>query len=142
MEALFLGMGKTAIAPDELVTEVSLPHPAGTFQAYSKFGSRGANVIAVVNVALCLWLDGRKISRARVAYGSVAPKPFRAEAVEQFLTGRELSEALATESREAVKAAIAPIDDVRGSKHHKTRLAVNATEDALLRAFAERSNHG
>ena len=137
VEDVFLGFGKTVVAPDELITQLSLPRRKGFFQAFAKFGSRGANVISVVNMALCLELSAGRIASARVAYGSVAPKPHRALKVEQYLTGQLLSPALIAGSREAVLSDIAPIDDVRGSKRHKQRLAVNATQDALSRALSE-----
>ncbi|MHB8873369.1 MAG: FAD binding domain-containing protein [Myxococcaceae bacterium] len=137
VEDLFLGFGKTVLAADELVTSLELPRRKGCFQAFAKFGSRGANVIAVVNMAMCLELEGGRIKLARVAYGSVAPKPHRATKVEQFLTGQVLSEELIAAAKEAVLSDIAPIDDVRGSKRHKQRLAVNATQDALTRALSE-----
>ncbi|MBI3186115.1 MAG: xanthine dehydrogenase family protein subunit M [Myxococcales bacterium] len=135
IEEAFLGFGKTTVRPEELITEVALPRRRACFQAFAKFGSRGANVIAVVNLAMCLEVDGERIASARVAYGSVAPKPLRARAVERFLAGQRLTEELAREVKEAVLSDISPIDDVRGSRRYKQRLAVNATEDALLRAL-------
>jgi CO/xanthine dehydrogenase FAD-binding subunit len=137
LEDVFLGFGKTALRPDELVTELSVPRRAHCFQAYSKFGSRGANVIAVVNMAMCLELDGARITGARVCYGSVAPKTLRTPGVEAFLTGKTLSEALAQDVEPVIRAEISPIDDVRGSKRYKQRMAINATQDALLRALSQ-----
>ena len=137
VEDVFLGFGKTVLAPDELITQLSLPRRKGTFQAFAKFGSRGANVISVVNMAMCLELAAGRVTSARVAYGSVAPKPHRALKVEQYLQGQLLSEALVAGAKEAVLSDVAPIDDVRGSKRHKQRLAVNATQDALTRALAQ-----
>lgn len=136
LEDVFLGMGKTSIAPDELIIEITLPRRAAWFQAFAKFGSRNANVIAVVNMALALDLDGTRIRRARAAYGSVAPKTLRALPVEQFLEGRELDDATIRGVAEAVQQAISPIDDVRGSARYKRKLAVNATQDALSAARA------
>jgi len=135
VEEVLLGFGKTAIAPDELVTEVTVPRRASWFQAFAKFGSRGANVIAVVNMAMALDLDGRRIRRARVAYGSVAPRTLRAPEVEAYLSGRELDGAAIRGVAEVVQASISPIDDVRGSARYKRRLAVNATQDALAAAL-------
>ena len=137
LEDVFQGFGKTQVRPDELISEIFVPRRKKCFQAYSKFGSRGANVIAVVNTAICLKLSGDTIEEARVAYGSVMPKPYRARKVEDFLTGKALSEKLATEVEEAVRADISPIDDVRGSKRYKTRLTVNATQDALAAALVK-----
>lgn len=137
LEDVFLGFGRTVLRPNELVTEVSVPRRADCFQAFAKFGSRGANVIAVVNMAMRLKLDGAKVTEARVAYGSVAPRTLRAKGVEAFLTGKTLSEKLAEEAEAVVRSEISPIDDVRGSKRYKERLAVNATQDALLKALSQ-----
>lgn len=137
LEDVFLGFGKTAVQPDELITEVFVPRRRRCFQAFAKFGSRSANVIAVVNMAMCLSLEGDRIADARVAYGSVAPKPLRATQVERYLRGQSLTDGLISNVREAVLADIAPIDDVRGSKRYKQHLAVNATEDALVRARSQ-----
>jgi carbon-monoxide dehydrogenase medium subunit len=135
LEDMFVGFGKTQVKPDELITEVFLPRHPSTFQAFAKFGSRGANVIAVVNMAMCLTFEGERIKSARVAYGSVAPKTHRALKVEQFLAGATLSEKLVQQAKEAVLSDVSPIDDVRGSKRYKQMLAVNATQDALLKAL-------
>jgi CO/xanthine dehydrogenase FAD-binding subunit len=137
LEDVFQGFGRTVLRPDELVTGLSLPRRRDHFQAFAKFGSRGANVIAVVNLALCLKLDGDRIAEARVAYGSVAPRTLRPTGLEQFLQGKRLSEALAEEVEAVVRSEISPIDDVRGSRRYKERLAVNATQDALVRALSQ-----
>lgn len=137
LEEVFLGFGKTAVAPDELITEIFVPRRRHHFQAFAKFGSRGANVISVVNMAMCLELRDGQIASARVAYGSVAPKTIRAPQVERLLTGRMLEERLIDEVAEAVLADVSPIDDVRGSKRYKQKLAIHSTQDALSQALAE-----
>jgi carbon-monoxide dehydrogenase medium subunit len=136
VEDLFLGMGKTAVAPDELITVIRIPRRKGYFQAFAKFGSRSANIISVVNAALCLKLEDDRIAEARVAYGSVAPKPLRAAQVEAALLGRTLNEALVDEMAAIVPLDAKPIDDVRGTRRYKLHLAVTATQDALSRALA------
>jgi CO/xanthine dehydrogenase FAD-binding subunit len=137
LEDLFVGPGKSKMEPGEIITEVRAPRRAGTFQAFAKFGNRSANVIAIINMAMCLRLDGRRIAEARVAYGSCAPVPLRARAVEAMLTGQTLDGGLVGAVGEAVRKDIKPISDVRGSKEYKELLAVNATEDALAGALAE-----
>jgi xanthine dehydrogenase FAD-binding subunit len=137
LEEVFQGFGKTAIRPDELLTDVFVPRRKECFQAYAKFGNRGANVIAIINMAMCLELEGDTIEAARLAYGSVAPKPYRALKVEEALAGQRLTEALVGAVEAAVRADVTPIDDVRGSKRYKLRLAINATQDALTRALKQ-----
>jgi carbon-monoxide dehydrogenase medium subunit len=131
LEELFLGFGKTTIAADELVTELVVPRRADCFQAFAKFGSRGANVIAVVNMAMCLKLNGAHVERARIAYGSVAPKTLRATAVESFLEGRELNGETLKGVSSAVLSAIAPIDDVRGSAAYRVEAALTLVRRGL-----------
>lgn len=137
LEDVFLGLGKTVLRADELITEIAVPRRRSCFQSFAKFGSRSANVISVINVAICLRLEDGQIAEARVAYGCVAPKPIRGARVEQFLLNRTVSEQLVREVADVVLADISPIDDVRGSRGYKQRLAVNATQDALSRALEE-----
>jgi len=136
LEEVFVGPGRTRVEADEIITEIRVPRRVGTFQAFAKFGNRGANVIAIINMAMCLELDGKRIVEARVVYGSCAPVPLRATAVENMLRGQSLDEKLVQAVGEAVRKDIKPISDVRGSRAYKELLAVNATEDALLSAAA------
>ncbi len=135
LESVFKGPGQTVLATDELLTSVALPIGRFGFQEFRKFGNRGANVIAIVNAAVALSLESDRILEARVAYGCCAPVPLRAASVERALAGQRLSESLIAGIRAAVLADIKPIDDVRGSRRYKERLAVGATEDALRRAL-------
>ena len=137
LEDVFAGFGRTVLRADELITEVQLPRRKDWFQAFTKFGSRGANVIAVVNLAMYLELDGARVAQARLAYGSVAPRTHRATRVEAFLEGQQLTERLVDEVAAVVRSDISPIDDVRGSRRHKERLAVHATQDGLERALGQ-----
>jgi carbon-monoxide dehydrogenase medium subunit len=134
LEDVFLGFGKTALAPDELITEIFLPRRKKCFQRYAKFGNRNANVIAVINLALCMKLSGDVIDEIRVCYGSVAPKPYRAVQVENYLTGQRLTPEVVEEIEDVVREELKPIDDVRGSKRYKLRLAINAMQDSLMAA--------
>jgi CO/xanthine dehydrogenase FAD-binding subunit len=137
VEELFAGPGRTRLEPGELVTSVRVPRRRFGFQHFVKFGNRGANVIAIVNASLALALDGETIREARAAYGCCAPVPLRAASVERALAGRRLDESLIAGIAQAVRQDVRPIDDVRGSRRYKERLAINATEDALARALSQ-----
>jgi CO/xanthine dehydrogenase FAD-binding subunit len=136
LEELFTGPGATCIGPDELLASLEVPRPPGRFQAFAKFGSRSANVVAAVNMAMSLDLDAGRIRSARVAFGCCAPVPLRARGVEALLAGRVLDRSLIQAVREVVLAEIRPVDDVRGSRRYKELLAVHAAEDALEEAMA------
>jgi CO/xanthine dehydrogenase FAD-binding subunit len=141
LEQFFLGFGKTALRPDELITGLRIPASGGpSFQRFFKFGNRRANVIAIVNAAVCLSLEPgrqRRIARARVAFGSVAPRPIRATTVEAALIGQTLDARLIEACARAVLDDISPIDDVRASKRFRQHLAVSAVRQALRELLDE-----
>ena len=80
------GPFSTALAPDEILTEIRLPvWPGG--HAFVEFSRIHAN-FAVVGVAALVDLDdGGRIRRAALALTGVAPTAIRATAAERVLTG-------------------------------------------------------
>ncbi|MBI5364017.1 MAG: xanthine dehydrogenase family protein subunit M [Planctomycetes bacterium] len=72
----------------EVLTKVLVPAPeAGLSSTYLKFRERGSYDFALASVALCLWRDGARIRKARVALGGVAPVPWRSFPTEKALEG-------------------------------------------------------
>ncbi len=70
-----------ALARGELVTAVLLPPPVAGAQVYRKVRDRASYAFALVSVAAVLPRDGP----VRVAFGGVAPRPWRVEAAEPAL---------------------------------------------------------
>ncbi len=70
-----------ALGHGELVTAVLLPPPVGGVQVYRKLRDRASYAFALVSVAAILQRDGS----GRVAFGGMAPKPWRVEAAEASL---------------------------------------------------------
>lgn len=131
VEDLFIGPGKTRLAPEELIATVCVPCGRPRFQAFAKFGNRSANVIAAVNMALCLRVEGGCVEEARIAFGCCGPTPRRALGLERHLVGKALDETLIGTVAAVLQGELEPIDDVRGSRRYKELLAIHATEDAL-----------
>ncbi len=69
---------ETALAPGELITAVTLPRPIGGTHVYHKVRDRSSYAFALVSVAAVIQKDGS----GRVAFGGVAPKPWRVESAE------------------------------------------------------------
>jgi xanthine dehydrogenase YagS FAD-binding subunit len=67
-----------ALLSGELITHVILPRPIGGRHLYHKVRDRASYAFALVSVAAVVGQDGS----ARVAFGGVAPKPWRVEAAE------------------------------------------------------------
>ncbi|MGM9480769.1 FAD binding domain-containing protein [Roseateles sp. NT4] len=70
------------LAHGELITSVLLPPPLGGVQTYRKVRDRASYAFALVSVAAIVPRDGA----TRVAFGGVAPKPWRVEAAEAQLS--------------------------------------------------------
>ena len=140
-EEFFLGVRRTALQPDEMLVSIQFPalraNERGTFL---KLGLRQAQAIAVVNVAVVLGFDGDRVSRARIALGSVAPTIIRAPEAEESLVGRPLTEEAIARAGELAAAAARPIDDIRGSAAYRRAMVRVLTMRALrqLRDGTER----
>ncbi len=97
MDQFFAGPGRdllreNVLEPGELIIRIVLPADAPERSVYLKVRERESGDFALVSVAVGLSLDGdgpgAVISKARVALGGVAPVPYRAAEVEDYLTGR------------------------------------------------------
>jgi CO/xanthine dehydrogenase FAD-binding subunit len=118
----YTGVKRNALEPDELIAAVWITPPSGP-QQFSKIGTRNAMVISVAAFGLALHPDRHAVG---TGIGSAAPTPRRAPDAEAFLAGEldwdgrgELSDAVAREFGERVRAAASPIDDVRGTAAYR-----------------------
>ena len=93
----FVGPGRNmlrenVLEPGEMVTRIILPARAPEHSVYLKVRERESGDFALVSVAAALSFDGGDgdavIRQARIAIGSVAPVPYRAVEVEEYLQGR------------------------------------------------------
>ncbi len=119
---------ENVLQPDEIVTEVLLPKPSGFLSSYRKIRERGAWDFALVSVALAVRRSGSTIADARIVLGGVAPAPWRSEAAERALIGRQPSEALAEEVAAAAMAGAQPLEQ----NAYKVLLAKGAIVESLL----------
>jgi xanthine dehydrogenase YagS FAD-binding subunit len=80
---------ENVLAEDEVLLRVDVPAPAaGMRGTYLKFKERGSFDFALASVAALVWLDGSKVSKARIVLGGVAPIPWRAPDAEAALVGK------------------------------------------------------
>ncbi len=71
----------TVLKQGELITAVTLPKPLGGKHFYEKVRDRASYAYALVSVAAVIQPDGT----GRVAFGGVAPRPWRVEAADALL---------------------------------------------------------
>ncbi len=125
--SFFPAYRRTALAPDELIVRIRVPLPHGRMVAFRKVGTRRAQAISVVVMAVA-WSWGEDDARGtwrdvRVALGSVAPTPIRARATEAALEGAPPTAEVAAIAAATLGAEIAPIDDVRSTAAYRRAVA-------------------
>jgi len=115
----------TARRDDELLLRVRIPLAANMQVRFRKVGTRRAQAISKVVMALAWRTDsnGDTWSDVRVALGSVAATTIRAPAAETALEGARPTRETASAAAEALSAEITPIDDVRSTADYRRAVA-------------------
>jgi CO/xanthine dehydrogenase FAD-binding subunit len=128
-----LGPGKTARAADELLVAVEIPLPAqNAVSAFFKFGTRPALDISVISIGLAAVRDNGRLSRVRLAFGAVAPRPIRSAAAEAALEGKALDDGAIAATVAAADREIHPITDVRASDWYRREMVKNMLTRMLV----------
>jgi aerobic carbon-monoxide dehydrogenase medium subunit len=121
----FTGLLSTALAPDEMITQVWLPAPAArTGGAYVKLRNKASHY-ALVGVAAVVTLDdGGRISAAALGVTGAAATPFRAAAAEQALAGASAQNSAIDHAAGLLAAQdIDWIGDLHGSAEYRQHIA-------------------
>ncbi|HTK44079.1 MAG TPA: xanthine dehydrogenase family protein subunit M [Patescibacteria group bacterium] len=132
----FDGAFSTALAPDELLTEIRVPAPSGSYGSAYRMLEQPASGFAIAGVAAVIGQTGgssrdAEIDDVRVAVTGVGEKPFRATSVEDALRGTKLGSA-------AIGAAVASIcdgvsvqSDIHADRTYRSAMAVVMAKRAL-----------
>ena len=130
----FVDMLTTALAPNEMITEVRVPALArGTGSAYQKH-AHPASGYAVVGAAAVVTMNGGKCERVAIGITGVSGKAYRAAAVEKALTGQPLDEAIVAKAAAHAADGIEPQGDLYASGKFRAHLASVYTKRAVLLA--------
>jgi xanthine dehydrogenase YagS FAD-binding subunit len=98
---------ENVLRPGEMITGIVLPPPPAGRQRYRKVRDRASYEFALVSVAAIVATERGVLTAARIAFGGVAAKPWRAFEAEQALIGRPATMAVYREAAEhAMKAAL------------------------------------
>ncbi|HEX5061512.1 MAG TPA: xanthine dehydrogenase family protein subunit M [Kofleriaceae bacterium] len=126
---------ETVLLPGELITAVVLPPPPRGRQLYRKVRDRASYEFALVSVAATLAITNGVIDEARVAFGGVAHKPWRALEAEAVLHGRPATVDTYTAAADAALARAVG----RGLNDFKIELAKRTLVATLMQAAEDRT---
>jgi carbon-monoxide dehydrogenase medium subunit len=130
----FVAPKQTELAHGELVTGVTLHLPAADHAAvFLKLARYSGEDLAQANLAIVITAE----HEYRLAFGAVAPVPFRAAEIEAALNGKALDDEIITDARALVGGSISPISDVRASAEYRTHMC-GVMLDRGLRATSTR----
>ncbi|MFI1755353.1 FAD binding domain-containing protein [Streptomyces sp. NPDC020571] len=103
---------ETALPPGALITGVTLPPaPVAARSRYRKVRERASYAFAIGSVAAALDVEDGVVREARLAFGAVASRPWRARAAESVLTGAETDGDTFAAAADAELAAARPLPD-------------------------------
>jgi aerobic carbon-monoxide dehydrogenase medium subunit len=134
---LFQDYFTTALAPDEVLTEVAIPAArAGTGIAYIKFTPQSRADKPVLGVTALLRRAGDRCADAAVVVGAAGPVPLALPDADAVLVGGALDATAIDTVAARYAGAAQPVSDTRGSEGYKRRMIRVLIGRALRQAWA------
>lgn len=128
----------TALAPDELLTEVRFPRAGeGTGAAFLEVARRRGD-FALVGLAAQVRMDGEHIAEARVCVSGVGHVPHRSGEAQRLLAGARPGSTAVEEAADALRESVHPSGDLHATAAYRRDVAgtllVRAVREAAGRA--------
>ncbi|MGH2930732.1 MAG: FAD binding domain-containing protein, partial [Solirubrobacteraceae bacterium] len=132
---LFRDYLTTAVAADEVLTEIRVPTLDGWGWGHQKFNRRSEDW-AMVGVSVVVKASGQTCEDVRIGLTNMGSVPLRASAAEEALRGRECSDENIAAAAEHAADQTSPPADLNASSEYKQHLARVLTKRALKAAVA------
>jgi carbon-monoxide dehydrogenase medium subunit len=130
LDALFTGYYETALAKNELITQLRIPAQGTARSAYSKITAGSADDWPALGVAVTLQSEGATVTSARIVVSAATVKAMRLTAAEATLIGADIDDRTLNKVADAAADEADIIADLRGSASYKRE---------LLRVYAVRT---
>ncbi|MEM0000518.1 MAG: xanthine dehydrogenase family protein subunit M [Desulfurococcaceae archaeon] len=134
LEEFFVGPGKTSMKPNEMLVEIIAEKTGKGSSAFKKI-SRVSVDLAIASSAVYIDGEGGVVRDARIALGSVAPKPIRARKTESLIRGLKLYSEELREALNALEEEVSPITDARSTAEYRKYIVKVLTWDAINTAY-------
>ncbi|MGH2774939.1 MAG: FAD binding domain-containing protein [Actinomycetota bacterium] len=130
----FEGLFTTALAEDEIITEVRLPLLGNAGTGFREKSQTAGDFATVATIAACTLGDGI-VTDARLAIAGAGATPVRAKRAESLLVGREATPEVLAVAARAASEDVEPSSDAHTSADYRRHLvevlARRALHDAL-----------
>jgi len=138
-DGFFRGLYDTALAADEILTQIRVPiPPAGSGWSYQKL-KRKTGDFATAAAAVLLQMNGGpggKVAKVSIGLTNVAATALKATAAEASLVGKALDDTSLAAAARLAMGICAPMEDQRGDAEYKTAMCGEMTRRALQAAAA------
>ncbi|MFI5283912.1 MAG: FAD binding domain-containing protein [Candidatus Dormibacterales bacterium] len=132
----FTGPLTNSLKPDEIVTEIRIPAPAGASGgAYNKL-ERKVGDFATAAAAVQVEMKDGKLTKVGIGLTAVGETNLKAAAAEKSLTGQEPTDARIAEAAKLAASIAQPKGDVRGSAEFKKDMVRVLVQRGLKTAVA------
>jgi carbon-monoxide dehydrogenase medium subunit len=136
IETFFTGIFSTALAPDEILTEIRIPVPlpksGGAYRKLERKVGDFATAAAAVQLTLG---GGGEIAEVGIGLTGMGDVAIKAIDAESYLKGKQAKPVAVTEASRLAAAATEPTADRRGTVEYKREMARVLTERALRLAI-------
>ena len=122
VEDLLTGYYETALAKNELITEVRIPAQGATHAVYFKVTTGSADDWPALGVAVALVAEGSSVKSARIVVSAATTKATRLQAAEKALIGLKVDDAMLKKIADTAADEADVLADVRGSASYKREL--------------------
>lgn len=132
----YQGIYTTALADNELLTEVRIPTPAeGVGMSYQKI-KRKVGDYAIAAAAVTLSMSNGQCTDAAIALTNVGDTALLPLAAADAIKGTSVDASAVDAAAEAAMAASEPVEDLRGTREYRTAMAGQMTRQAIVEALS------
>jgi carbon-monoxide dehydrogenase medium subunit len=137
IEALFVDMLVTSLAPQELLCDIRLGVPSPEIGWSFRELSRHHGDFALAAVVALIGFDAtRRIDFVRIAFGAMGPIPVRARSTEDWLVGQRLEAGVINAAAGRAVGETDPSADIHASAEYRRQVGQVLCEEALSEAVA------
>jgi len=135
IDKFFTGLFSTALAPDEILTEIKIPiPPPRSGGAYVKLERKVGDFATAASAAQLTLGKNGQVERVGLALTNAGPKPVKATRAEQYLQGKQPDDEAIAEAARLASQDCDPTADRRGSVEYKREMARVLSARALKKA--------
>ncbi|MFQ5522042.1 MAG: FAD binding domain-containing protein [Acidimicrobiia bacterium] len=116
------GMAHHVKAPDEVLTEVTIPHQPDLRATYHKLRRRGSVDFPILGVAAALRFADGTCAGARIVLGAITSAPLRVPKAEEALVGSSLNEEAITVAAEEARVLARPLANTDLTSRYRKKM--------------------